>query len=511
MAAGGRRAEIYRQLKDLADEYGGPDPQGLPDIPRRVSGYNLDALLPENGLRRRQGRGRQREHVPHHPARRPRAGADAQGDRARAARLPRRAVVAAYAVPSILPLRAVPARGRGQAARRPRAHPRDARGEPGRPARGRRLAVRRAGRRRRRTRRTTRRSASSTSSATRTAIAAKIVQDDTDEERRCGRSARAGSARPRAPAAPRRPSRTPGRAGRTPPSPPTGSGDYLRDYAALLQRYGVRERLGVRALRAGLRALPDPVRPRSRPAASPTSRRFLHDAAELVTRYGGSLSGEHGDGQARGALLGIMFGEELVEAMRRFRRIWDPAGLMNPGKVVDSNPVDADLRLGAHWHPADPPDLLLPLPGRRRQLPAGRPALRRRRQVPLAAEGRPRHVPELPGDPRGGALDPGPVPAALRDARRARRRHDQGRLALHGGAATRSTSACPARAAAATARCTSTWPPTRPSSSPTTTPAGSGPLVPLLDGLAARLGADRARSPRGSSTASAHTPGRRHR
>ena len=76
-------------------------------------------------------------------------------------------------------------------------------------------------------------------------------------------------------------------------------------------------------------------------------RRFVEDAADLVVSYGGSLSGEHGDGQARAELLPRMFGEELVQAFREFKRIWDPDGKMNPGKVVDPRPLDADLKLGA--------------------------------------------------------------------------------------------------------------------------------------------------------------------
>ncbi len=74
-------------------------------------------------------------------------------------------------------------------------------------------------------------------------------------------------------------------------------------------------------------------------------RRFVEEAADLVVSYGGSLSGEHGDGQSRGELLPKMFGEELVGAFREFKRIWDPEGRMNPGKLIDARPLDADLRL----------------------------------------------------------------------------------------------------------------------------------------------------------------------
>ena len=75
-------------------------------------------------------------------------------------------------------------------------------------------------------------------------------------------------------------------------------------------------------------------------------RSFLDQAADLVVAHGGSLSGEHGDGQARAALLPRMFGEELVAAFREFKALWDPEGRMNPGKVVAPRPPDADLRLG---------------------------------------------------------------------------------------------------------------------------------------------------------------------
>ncbi|HJW14391.1 MAG TPA: FAD-binding and (Fe-S)-binding domain-containing protein, partial [Thermoanaerobaculia bacterium] len=76
-------------------------------------------------------------------------------------------------------------------------------------------------------------------------------------------------------------------------------------------------------------------------------RAFLDEAADLVVSYGGSLSGEHGDGQARAELLPKMFGPELVAAFRRFKRIWDPEGRMNPGKVVDPRSITEDLRLTA--------------------------------------------------------------------------------------------------------------------------------------------------------------------
>lgn len=84
-----------------------------------------------------------------------------------------------------------------------------------------------------------------------------------------------------------------------------------------------------------------------------TYRAFANDAADLVVKYGGSLSGEHGDGQARGELLQKQYGDELVRAFREFKAIWDPNGKMNPGKIVDPYPLDSNLRLGVDYNPPE--------------------------------------------------------------------------------------------------------------------------------------------------------------
>jgi FAD/FMN-containing dehydrogenase/Fe-S oxidoreductase len=83
-------------------------------------------------------------------------------------------------------------------------------------------------------------------------------------------------------------------------------------------------------------------------------RRFIEEAANLVISFGGTLSGEHGDGQARAELYPKMFGPELVEAFTNFKSLWDPDWKMNPGKVVRPNKLDENLRLGAGykaWQP----------------------------------------------------------------------------------------------------------------------------------------------------------------
>jgi FAD/FMN-containing dehydrogenase/Fe-S oxidoreductase len=83
-------------------------------------------------------------------------------------------------------------------------------------------------------------------------------------------------------------------------------------------------------------------------------RGFIRSASELVVKYGGSLSGEHGDGQAKAEFLPIMYGEELMQAFREFKAIWDPRGRMNPGKVIDAYRIDENLRLGPDYKPAQP-------------------------------------------------------------------------------------------------------------------------------------------------------------
>lgn len=80
-------------------------------------------------------------------------------------------------------------------------------------------------------------------------------------------------------------------------------------------------------------------------------RRFLHEAAQLAVSLGGSISGEHGDGQSKAELLPLMFGEALCRAFEEFKAIWDPEGRMNPGKIVHAYRPDENLRLGTGYQP----------------------------------------------------------------------------------------------------------------------------------------------------------------
>lgn len=80
-------------------------------------------------------------------------------------------------------------------------------------------------------------------------------------------------------------------------------------------------------------------------------RSFIHEAADLVVSFGGSFSGEHGDGQSRAELLPKMFGNELMQAFREFKSIWDPDWKMNPGKLIDAYSPIQNIRLGPHYDP----------------------------------------------------------------------------------------------------------------------------------------------------------------
>ena len=74
-------------------------------------------------------------------------------------------------------------------------------------------------------------------------------------------------------------------------------------------------------------------------------RSFTQDAARLAASYGGSASGEHGDGRARGELLPAMYSADAIGLFGAVKQLFDPADLLNPGVIVDPAPLDADLRV----------------------------------------------------------------------------------------------------------------------------------------------------------------------
>ena len=134
--------------------------------------------------------------------------------------------------------------------------------------------------------------------------------------------------------------------------PPDRVGDYLRDLRELFDRYGYGCALYGHFGQGCIHTRID-FDLESAPGIE-KYKAFMDDASSLVVSYGGSLSGEHGDGQSKAQFLPKMFGPELVRAFAEFKRVWDPDGLMNPGKIVDPYHIDENLRLGANYHPPDP-------------------------------------------------------------------------------------------------------------------------------------------------------------
>ena len=133
--------------------------------------------------------------------------------------------------------------------------------------------------------------------------------------------------------------------------PPHKVGAYLRDFRKLLERHGYACDLYGHFGQGCIHTRID--FDLETHAGIETFMRFLNDAADLVVRYGGSLSGEHGDGQSKALMLPKMFGAELIHAFREFKSIWDPLGKMNPGKVVDPYRPDENLRLGVNYKPRE--------------------------------------------------------------------------------------------------------------------------------------------------------------
>ena len=133
---------------------------------------------------------------------------------------------------------------------------------------------------------------------------------------------------------------------------PDKLGNYLRDLRKLMSGYGYRSALYGHFGHACVHMRIN-FDLQSREGIA-NYRKFVEEAADLVVSYGGSLSGEHGDGQSRAELLPKMFGPELIQAFREFKASWDPDWKMNPGKVVEPYRLDENLRLGANYRPWEP-------------------------------------------------------------------------------------------------------------------------------------------------------------
>jgi FAD/FMN-containing dehydrogenase/Fe-S oxidoreductase len=338
LSAGGRKAQIYRGLKAIADKYGDLVRRRFPKIRRRVSGYNLDQLLPENGF-----------HVA-------RALVGTEGSCAltlqaetRLVKSPRERVLlvagfrdiyaAGDAVPEVLAARPIACEGLDEAIigglRERRLRLDDIALLPagkgwlmvefGAEERG---AVLEAAR------------------ALQARIGGNLIDDAVLAARlwtirETGASATALSL---------------GGKGVDPvvgwedaAVDPLRLGDYLREFQALIDRFGYRTSLYGHFGDGCIHARIDfDLRT---PQGLAHWRRFLGAAAELVLKYDGSLSGEHGDGQAKGEFLPLMFGPELMQAFREFKAIWDPEKRMNPGNLIDARRADENLRLGPQYQP----------------------------------------------------------------------------------------------------------------------------------------------------------------
>ncbi|HEX5273736.1 MAG TPA: FAD-binding and (Fe-S)-binding domain-containing protein [Candidatus Rubrimentiphilum sp.] len=129
-------------------------------------------------------------------------------------------------------------------------------------------------------------------------------------------------------------------------------GDYLREFAQVMKKYGYSAALyghfGQACVHCSINFdlfTAEGIK---------KYRKFVTEMAHICVKYHGSLSGEHGDGQARGELLPIMYGDELVDAFWQFKQIWDPQNKMNPGKVVHPRKLDEDLRWGVNYEPWEP-------------------------------------------------------------------------------------------------------------------------------------------------------------
>ena len=133
---------------------------------------------------------------------------------------------------------------------------------------------------------------------------------------------------------------------------PERVGEYLREFRSLLDKYGLTAALyghfgeGCIHCRISFDLFTH--------EGVANFMTFLDGASDLVVKYGGSFSAEHGDGQSKAAFLRKMYGDGVMDAFRQFKSVWDPEGKMNPGKVIDPYLPDQNLRLGVAYDPWQP-------------------------------------------------------------------------------------------------------------------------------------------------------------
>ncbi|PZG24035.1 FAD-binding oxidoreductase [Micromonospora craterilacus] len=339
---GGRPAEIYRQLRALRDEYLSDIRTRYPDIPRRVSGYNLDSLLPERNFHLAQAL----------------VGSESTLVTVLRARLklvpvvPAKAMVflgypdiaaAADDVPRVLPHRPIALEGLDDKLinfeKRKQLHPAALHLLP---QGGGWLMVQLGG---------------DTPEQAEAAVARMLdalrrdggptvhrFDDEAHEQQMWGvRESGLGAT-----------ARVPGEADtwegwEDSAVAPERLGDYLRDLDALFREYGFEQASLYGHFGQGCVHTRIPFRLTSADGVR-QYRSFVERAADLVVSYGGSFSGEHGDGQSRGELLPKMFGDRLIRAFGQFKAIFDADNRMNPGKLVAPYPLDSHLRLGVDYN-----------------------------------------------------------------------------------------------------------------------------------------------------------------
>ncbi len=348
IAAGGRRGEIYQGLRGLRDRYGELIRKRFPDIPRRVAGYSLDALLPENGF-----------HVA-----RALVGSEGTCVTVLAALLtlieePSALAVVVLGYPDVVSA----GRAVGELLKE---RPRAIEGFDHRLVQYARQEHLRLG------------GLSLLPDGQAWLIVELGAQTEEEAAERARElTARVGEAGDDAPSTRTLTDRSEqeriwavreaalGVTARLPDGTPTWTGwedsavapervgDYLADLLALYERYGYRAAVYGHFGDGCIHNRLD-FDLHTRPGID-RYRAFVTEAADLVVGYGGSISGEHGDGQSRAELLPRMYGSELVGAFEEFKAIWDPSGRMNPGKVVHPAKIDEHLRIGPNWRPAQPP------------------------------------------------------------------------------------------------------------------------------------------------------------
>ena len=342
--AGGRRGDIYRQLRDLRDRYAERIRADFPILPRRVSGYNLDELLPENGFN----------------VARALAGTEGSCVTILEATLhlipvPRKTLLVALgfedvfkagdAVPEVLKHRPDGLEGMDDGLiedlERQQLHLEDIKLLPA----GRGWLLAELG-------------AESESEVTCKAeglceaLAGRVIESriltDKAEQERVWRTRESGLGS----TAHLSGQKDAWEGWEDTAVPPDQLGDYLRDFRKLLDKFGYRgpfyghfgQGLVHTRLSFDLKTGPGIQK----------FREFIREGAALVVRHGGSLSGEHGDGQSRAEMLEIMYPPDLLNAFCVFKDIWDPQGIMNPGKVVRPYRIDENLRLGSDYQPSMP-------------------------------------------------------------------------------------------------------------------------------------------------------------